>query len=100
MRCTVGAGSWSAQAATRNSNARTANRITAGSLDRGEGDIAGPLARLADENPDLSFGSYPFQKDGKYGSNVVIRGTDAARIAAIPVATTFMLPDGLLPYPT
>ncbi|WP_299620299.1 molybdopterin-binding protein [uncultured Tateyamaria sp.] len=50
-------------------------------IERGEGDIAGPLGILATENPDLSIGSYPFQKDGKYGSNIVIRGTDADQIA-------------------
>ena len=32
---------------------------------RGEGDIAGPLAELAADFPDLSIGSYPFQKDGR-----------------------------------
>lgn len=48
-------------------------------IDMGEGDIAGPLAALAGEYSDLSFGSYPFQKpDGRYGSNVVVRGTDRA----------------------
>ncbi len=51
-------------------------------IDRGEGDIAGPLGALAAEFTDLSIGSYPFQKDGKYGSNIVIRGQDAARIDA------------------
>lgn len=46
-------------------------------VDRGEGDIAGPLGALADKYPALSMGSYPFQrKDGAYGSNIVIRGTD------------------------
>jgi len=45
-------------------------------IDRGEGDIAGPLGELAGAYPDLSIGSYPFQKDGKYGANIVIRGTD------------------------
>lgn len=49
-------------------------------VDRGEGDIAGPLGKLANDFPDLSIGSYPFQKDGKYGSNIVIRGPDNARI--------------------
>ncbi|UWQ18196.1 molybdopterin-binding protein [Jannaschia sp. M317] len=49
-------------------------------IDRGEGDIAGPLGDLAAEYPDLSMGSYPFQKDGKYGANIVIRGQDAARV--------------------
>lgn len=49
-------------------------------IDRGEGDIAGPLGTLAQGFPDLSIGSYPFQKDGKYGANIVIRGQDAARL--------------------
>ncbi|WP_147126371.1 competence/damage-inducible protein A [Shimia ponticola] len=47
-------------------------------IERGEGDIAGPLATLVDAYQDLSFGSYPFQKDGKFGSNIVIRGTEMA----------------------
>ncbi len=50
-------------------------------VDRGEGDIAGPLSDLAQKYPDLSMGSYPFQKkSGAYGSNVVIRGSDAAAV--------------------
>ena len=52
-------------------------------IDRGEGDIAGPLGELAEAYPDLSLGSYPFQKDGKYGSNIVVRGTDEDRIDAV-----------------
>jgi molybdenum cofactor synthesis domain-containing protein len=51
-------------------------------IDRGEGDIAGPLAILAADYPDLSMGSYPFQKDGVYGANIVIRGHDSAQIDA------------------
>ncbi|GAB4386981.1 competence/damage-inducible protein A [Albidovulum sp.] len=51
-------------------------------IDRGEGVIAGPLAALAAEFPDLGFGSYPFVQNGAYGANVVIRGTDRARIDA------------------
>ncbi len=51
-------------------------------IDRGEGDIAGPLGALAVAFPDLSMGSYPFQKDGVYGAHVVIRGTDAAQVDA------------------
>jgi len=49
-------------------------------VDRGEGDIAGPLAELAQDFPDLSIGSYPFQQNGAYGSNVVVRGSDGARV--------------------
>lgn len=52
-------------------------------VDRGEGDIAGPLGALAQEYPDLSMGSYPFQKDGKYGAHLVIRGTHEAQIDAV-----------------
>ena len=51
-------------------------------IQRGEGEIAGPLAKLAEDFPDLSIGCYPFQKDGPFGANVVIRGTDAARLDA------------------
>ncbi|MGB7318717.1 MAG: molybdopterin-binding protein [Planktotalea sp.] len=51
-------------------------------IDRGEGDIAGPLGQLAADYPELSIGSYPFQKDGAYGSNIVIRGHNGAQIDA------------------
>jgi molybdenum cofactor synthesis domain-containing protein len=50
-------------------------------VERGEGDIAGPLGNLATLFPKLSFGSYPFQKDGRYGANIVVRGTDTAEVA-------------------
>ena len=43
---------------------------------RGEGDLAGPLGAVAAAHPDISFGSYPFQKDGVYGANLVLRGPD------------------------
>ena len=50
---------------------------------KGEGDIAAPLSAAQDAHPDLSFGSYPFQgADGRFGVNVVIRGTDAAAVRA------------------
>lgn len=49
---------------------------------RGEGEIAAPLAALAAEYPALSFGSYPFQRDGVFGTNLVVRGTDAAMLDA------------------
>jgi molybdenum cofactor synthesis domain-containing protein len=49
---------------------------------RGEGEIAEPFGALAAEYPDLSMGSYPFTLNGAYGTNLVIRGTDAARIDA------------------
>lgn len=63
---------------------------------RAEGDIAGPLGALAEANRDLSFGSYPFQRDGAYGATVVIRGTDAARIEAAATSLAGDFPGDLL----
>ena len=47
---------------------------------RGEGDIAGPLGEFAGKFDDISVGSYPFQKDGVYGANLVLRGQDVDRL--------------------
>lgn len=44
---------------------------------KGEGDVAAPLSQLAQDYPTLSIGSYPFQQDGIYGTNIVLRGTDS-----------------------
>lgn len=54
-------------------------------IERGEGDIAGPLADLAKKYKDLSIGSYPFQDNGIYGANIVARGTDPARLEAFVI---------------
>ncbi|WP_037313727.1 competence/damage-inducible protein A [Ruegeria halocynthiae] len=51
-------------------------------VDRGEGDIAATLSTLAADFDDLSIGCYPFQLNGVFGANVVVRGTDGARIDA------------------
>ena len=51
-------------------------------IERGEGDIAGPLRDLAGRHPELSFGSYPFNRDGVYGASIVVRGTDGAAVQA------------------
>jgi len=47
---------------------------------KGEGDIAAPLGELAAQYADLQIGSYPFQQDGRYGTNIVLRGTDPDRL--------------------
>jgi molybdenum cofactor synthesis domain-containing protein len=49
-------------------------------VNRGEGEIAGPFGALAAEYPDLTMGSYPFIVNGVHGTNLVIRGTDPARL--------------------
>ncbi len=46
-------------------------------LMQGEGDIATEFAAIAARYSDLSMGSYPFQQDGIFGTNLVVRGTDA-----------------------
>ncbi|NIZ11152.1 molybdopterin-binding protein [Pseudooceanicola sp. HF7] len=51
-------------------------------INRGEGEIAGPLSDLARDFPALSIGSYPFQRDGVFGANIVIRGADGAEVDA------------------
>ena len=61
-------------------------------VERGEGDIAGPLSELASEFSDLSIGSYPFQKNGIYGANIVIRGADGARVDAAMTRLCEMFP--------
>ncbi len=62
-------------------------------IDRPEGEIAGPLGGLAERHPDLSFGSYPFIRDGTFGANIVIRGTDQAALDAALAALTGQFPD-------
>lgn len=61
-------------------------------LMRGEGEVAEGLGALAARYPDLSMGSYPFQRDGAYGTNIVIRGTDGARVDAAMAELAGMFP--------
>ena len=51
----------------------------------GEGVIAEPLETVAKAHPDLSLGSYPFFGPEGYGSNLVIRGRDAAVLETVVV---------------
>lgn len=48
-----------------------------------ESDIAGPLTRIVAANDDVEIGSYPFARDGRFGANLVVRGTDAQRVDAV-----------------
>lgn len=58
-----------------------------------EGDIAKPLEAIALEFADLDVGSYPFSRDGRYGANLVVRGTDAYRVAAAMTAIVNTMTD-------
>src|SRR5690606_37647258 len=48
-----------------------------------EGDIAGPLERIADANPEVEIGSYPFSRDGRFGATLVVRGTDGETVRRV-----------------
>ncbi|MEQ3625665.1 MAG: molybdopterin-binding protein [Celeribacter sp.] len=64
-------------------------------VQRPEGDIAGPLRALAERYADLDFGSYPFNRNGVSGANVVVRGTDGVRINAAMAELTELFPEGM-----
>jgi molybdenum cofactor synthesis domain-containing protein len=49
----------------------------------GEGVIATDLAALQDRHPDVEIGSYPFHRRGVFGSSLVMRGIDAARLDVV-----------------
>ena len=42
-------------------------------IDRGESEVAEALATIAARYPEVAIGSYPFQRDGRYGTNIVLR---------------------------
>ncbi len=47
-----------------------------------EGTVAAPLGELQARYPDVDMGSYPFYRAPRYGTTLVLRGTDEARVAA------------------
>ena len=51
-------------------------------VDRPEGEVAGPLGRIAERHPTVTIGSYPFTRDGRFGTNLVARSDDPAALAA------------------
>lgn len=46
----------------------------------GEGRVATGLRQLVEEMPEVGFGSYPFSEGQLRGTNIVVRGTDEARL--------------------
>ena len=58
-----------------------------------EGEIAEKLKAMASENPEFSFGSYPFFRDGIRGTDIVIRGHNMKiiEILAQKVRETFSI---------
>ncbi|NJN52220.1 MAG: competence/damage-inducible protein A [Gammaproteobacteria bacterium] len=46
----------------------------------GESQIAAALGEIQDRYPSIDLGSYPFAKDGRYGTTLVMRGTEDAEL--------------------
>lgn len=55
-------------------------------VERPESVVAPALGELAKEYADLSIGSYPYYGSGGFGTNLVVRGTDPARVAEAEAA--------------
>ena len=49
----------------------------------GESQIAGPLGQIQARYPHIDLGSYPFSREGRYGTSLVMRGTDAGDLDAM-----------------
>jgi molybdopterin-biosynthesis enzyme MoeA-like protein len=56
-----------------------------------EGVLAEPLGALAAAHPAVSIGCYPFNRDGRFGANLVLRSADPAALAAAEGAATEMI---------
>jgi molybdenum cofactor synthesis domain-containing protein len=62
---------------------KTGKRMLSSTIDlnRAEGEIAELFGELQKRYPDVPMGSYPFYRDGKPGTQLVLRSTDPARLA-------------------
>jgi len=49
----------------------------------GESAIAKSLSQIQTEHPDVELGSYPFTREGRYGTVLVSRGTDERQLEAV-----------------
>jgi len=49
----------------------------------GESQIAAPLGRIQDRYPHIDLGSYPFSRDARYGTTLVMRGTQTGDLDAM-----------------
>jgi molybdenum cofactor synthesis domain-containing protein len=64
-------------------------------VDAPEGMAAAPLAECQRAFPDVAMGSYPFHENGRYGTNLVLRSTDEARIRQAKADLIARLPAGI-----
>ena len=63
---------------------KTGKKMLSAAIDlvRPEGEIAALFGELQQLYPDVPMGSYPFYRDGKPGTQLVLRSTDPDRLAA------------------
>lgn len=59
----------------------------------GESQIAAPLNQLQEKYPDVEIGSYPFVRDFKFGTSIVLRSADKGKLDAAYAETYVMLKD-------
>jgi len=52
-------------------------------IPRGEGEIATALKKIASDHGNVSIGSYPYNDEGKFGTNIVVRGADKKELKNI-----------------
>jgi molybdopterin-biosynthesis enzyme MoeA-like protein len=56
-----------------------------------ESQIAKRLGQIQDEYPHIDLGSYPFHREDRYGTTLVMRGTDEAGLDAMLDAVSRMI---------
>ena len=67
--------------------------------ERGEGLVATPLAAIQKAHPATVIGSYPYERDGRYATNIVVRDRDSAALDAAVAAVEAMLAEVRARYP-
>ena len=60
----------------------------------GESQVATGLAVLQDRHREVDIGSYPFSRDGRYGTTLVIRGTDTEELNEVLEAVAELIRAG------
>ncbi len=58
-----------------------------------ESQVAQRLSQIQDAQPTIDLGSYPFQRDNRYGTTLVMRGTDDAALDAMLDEVSRMIVD-------
>jgi molybdenum cofactor synthesis domain-containing protein len=60
-------------------------------VEMGESFVAEGLSAVQDSHPDVEIGSYPFNRDGVFGTRLVLRSTEESELTAAAAALDAML---------